>query len=235
MKKPSLIYLICILLFLYACGTDSIPSEEKTKKEIASIYVAKTTFEDIKNATLGDIKNVHVKNINISRSAILDTMNRNFSINNIALIMYENLSEEERATYDYIGVNIAQENGKENPYSFTLNTLKEIDATKKVAYQFAESIVNTSYKNLEPILATGQNPVEAAEAIKEYFTGMTESGGPIIDYYFYGIGEGELTSKTYYSHLGTLTYKNGVTQNFHVNIFEGDAVTKGYNINPIQP
>ncbi len=233
MKTPSLIiYVICIIC-MYSCGTDSSPSEEGTKKEISSLYLAQTTFEDIENATLGDIKNLHVKNVSVSQSPILDTLNTNFSLNNIAVITYENLSTEERETYDYIGVDISQKNGEENPSSFNMDTLEKIEASKKTAYTFAKSISDASYKNLEPILETGQDPVTAAKAIQDYFAGTTATAGDIVNYYFYGIGEGQHESKTYYTHLGTFEYKNGVTQNFHINVFEGEAVTKGYNINPI--
>ncbi|MFT5891832.1 MAG: hypothetical protein ACI9Y7_001939, partial [Dokdonia sp.] len=228
MKTPSfIIYVICILC-MYSCGTDSSPSEEKTKKEISSVYFAQTTFEDIENATLDDIENLHV-----SQSPVLDTLNTNFSLNNIAVITYENLSKEERETYDYIGVDISQKNGEENPYSFNMDTLEKIEATKKTAYTFAESISNASYQNLASILETGQDPVTAAKSIQDYFTGTTATAGDVINYYFYGVGEGQHESKTYYTHLGTFVYKNGVTQNFHVNVFEGDAVTRGFNINPI--
>lgn len=232
MKTPSCIYVICILC-MYACGSDTSPSEEKIEKEIASIYLADTTFEDIQNASLGDIENVYVKNINVSRSAVLDTLNSTFSLNNIAAIAYENLSDEEKESYEYIGVEISQENGEKNPYSFNMKTLKEIDATKKTAYTFAESISNASYKNLEPILDTGEDSATAAKALQDYFTGTTGTAGPVVHYYFYGLGEGTHQSKTYYTHLGTFVYKNGVTQNFHVNVFEGDVVTKGYNVNPV--
>lgn len=232
-KKPSYIYLICILC-IYACGSDLSPSEEKIKNEISSIYLAKATFEDIKNATLGEIKGVDVKNIHVSRSAILDTLNSTFALNSIATIAYEHISQEERDSYDYIGVTLTDKNGEENPYSFLSATLKEIDLTKKTAYQFAQSISEASYKNLEPILDTGQEPAAAATALKDYFTGTTATAGPIVNYSFYGVGEGNHQSKTYYTHLGTFFYKNGVTQNFFINVFEGESVTKGYNINPIK-
>ncbi len=233
MKTPSfIIYVICILC-MYSCGADSSPSEEETKKEISNLYLAQATFENIENATLGDIENLHVKNVHVSQSSILDTLNNNFSLNNIAVITYENLSKEERDTYDYIGVNITQKNGEENPYSFNMDTLEKIEASKKTAYTFAKSISDASYKNLEPILKTGQDPVTDAKAIQDYFKGTTATAGEVVNYYFYGIGEGQHESKTYYTYLGTFTYKNGVTQNFHVNVFEGETVTKGYNINPI--
>ena len=218
---------------MYSCGTDSSPSEKETKKEISSLYLAQATFEDIENATLGEIENLHVKNVSVSQSPVLDTLNNNFSLNNIAVITYENLSKEERETYDYIGVDISQKNVEKNPYSFDMDTLEKIEASKKTALIFAESISDASYKDLEPILETGQNPVAAAKALQDYFTGTTATAGDVINYYFYGIGEGQHESKTYYTHLGTFVYKNGVTQNFHVNVFEGDVVTKGYNINPI--
>jgi hypothetical protein len=218
---------------MYSCGTDSSPSEEETKKEISSLYLAQATFEDIENATLGDIENLHVKNVHVSQSPVLDTLNNNFSLNNIAVITYENLSKEESETYDYIGVDISQKNGEKNPYSFDMDTLEKIEASKKTALTFAESILDASYKNLESILETGQDPVTAAKAIQDYFIGTTNTAGDITSYYFYGIGEGEYESETYYTHLGTFVYKNGVTQNFHVNVFEGDVVTKGYNINSI--
>lgn len=233
MKTPSfIIYVICIVC-MYSCGTDSSPSEEKTKEDISSLYLAQATFEDIQNATLNDIENLHVKNVYVSQSPVLDTLNNNFSLNNIAVITYENLSEEEKGIYDYIGVEISQKNGEKNPYSFNMDTLEKIEASKETAYTFAESISNASYKDLESILETGQEPVVAAKSIADYFTGTTATAGDVVNYYFYGIGEGQHESKTYYTHLGTFIYKNGVTQNFHVNVFEGEVATRGFNINPI--
>lgn len=232
MKKSSYIYLICILC-ICACGSDLSPSEEKIKNEISSIYLADATFEDIKNATLGDTENLHVKNINVSRSPVLDTLGSTFALNSIATIAYENLSQEERNMYDYIGLEIAQKSGEANPFSFKTNTLEKINNTKKVAYQFADAISSASFKNMESILDTGQAPAEAAAVLQNYFKELTVSAGAIESYYFYGVGQGEHQSNKFYTHLGKFTYKNGMTQNFFVNVFEGDVVTTGYNVSPI--
>jgi hypothetical protein len=218
---------------MYACDSGISPSEKKIKKEVSSIYLAEASFEDIANATLGDVDNVDVKNVYVSQSPILDTLKINFSVNNIAAITYENLSDEERNSYDYIGVSISQKDEEKNPFSFTIHSLEKINAAKKTAYQFAESIWNTSYQNLEPILDTDQDPIKAAKAIQDYITGITASTGAIVNYYYYGLGEGKHESNTYYSYLGTFVYSNGMTQNFYVNIFEGGTAIKGYNINPI--
>ncbi|MEP0262745.1 hypothetical protein [Dokdonia sp.] len=232
MKNQYFISLICIL-FMYACDSGVSPSDKKTKKKVASIYLAETSFEDIFNGTLAEKENINVKNVYVAQSPILDTLNTNFSLNNIAAITYENLSNEERNNYDYIGVSIAQKNKENVPFSFSINTLEKINATKETIYQFAESISNASYKNLEPILATGLVPTQEAKTINDYFTETTASAGAIINYYYYGIGEGTHETSTYYTHMGTFVYGNGMTQNFHVNILEGDTQVKGYNINPL--
>lgn len=217
-----------------ACNSRPSPSEKEIEKEISHIYLATATFEDIIGGTLGDLKDVDVKNVYVSQSAILDTMNINFSRNNIATITYENLSPEERESYDYIGVDISQKNGEEVSFSFTISTLEQINTAKKTAYQFAESINNKSYQNLKSIVRTGPSGKEPATLLEDYFTKISASAGTITNYYFYGIGEGEHLSKTYYSFLGTFVYVNGMTQNFHVNVFVRSTVVEGYDINPIK-
>lgn len=218
---------------MYACSSGPTPSEKEIEKNISNIYLAKTTFEDIIGGTLGDFDNVDVKNVYVSQSTILDTMNINFSRNSIAAITYENLSPKERESYDYIGVDISQKNGEKNPFSFSTNTLEKMTATKKVAYQFAESIKNQSYQELEPIIKIGPDASQTAKAIEDHFSKNTTAAGTIINYYYHGAGEGEHQSKTYYTHLGTFVYANGMTQNFFVNIFEGASVIEGYNISAL--
>lgn len=229
MKTHSLTSIVCIL-FIYACSSGPTSSEKEIEKYISNIYLATATFEDIIGGTLGDLKDVDVKNVYVSQSTILDTMNINFSRNSIAAIIYENLSPEERGNYDYIGVDISQKNGEKNPFSFSVNTLEKMIATKKVAYQFAESIKNKSYQNLEPIIKIGTNPSQTVKTIDDYFSENTANSGNIVNYYYHGAGEGEHQSKTYYSHLGTFVYGNGKTQNFFVNVFEGASVIEGYNL-----
>ncbi len=218
---------------MYACSSGPTPSEQQIKKDIAAIYLAESTFEDITNGTLGDVENVDVKNVYVSQSAILDTMDINISRNSIAAITYENLSNEEKDDYNYIGVLIDQKNKEENPFSFSVKTLEKMIATKKIAYQFAESIKNKSYQDLVPIMKIGEDPTQTVKTISDYFSKNTAATGTIVNFYYYGAGEGEHQSKTYYSHLGTFVYGNGMTQNFFVNIFENESVIEGYTIDSL--
>ncbi|MFT5891833.1 MAG: hypothetical protein ACI9Y7_001940 [Dokdonia sp.] len=234
MKNQSYIYLACIL-FMYACGSDSDSntSEEEAKKDIHRIYLAETTFKDVFDGTIGDAKNIDVKNVYVSESAILDTLSINISRNNIAVITYENLSTEERELYGYIGVDISRKNKEKDPFTFSMKSAEKMNNAKKVAYQFAETISNASYQDLESILDPGFNPKKNTKEIQEYFSEITASTGKVINHYYYGAGEGKHESKTYYSFLGTLVYGNGMTQNFYVNVFEGSTFIEAYNISPL--
>lgn len=232
MKNQSYIYLACIL-FICACGSDSNPSEEKIKKEISSIYLAETTFKDVFDGTIGDVKNIDVKNVYVSESPILDTLDINISRNNIAVIIHENLSDEEKELYSYIGVDISRKNKEKDPFTFSINSTEKMNNAKKVAYQFAETISNASYQDLESILDPGFNPKKNTKEIQEYFSEITASTGKVINHYYYGAGEGKFETNTYYSFLGTFVYGNGMTQNFYVNVFEGSTFIEAYNISPL--
>lgn len=232
MKNRPYIYLIC-LLFIYACGDDSNSSEEKIKKEISNIYLAEATFKDVFDGTIGDIKNIDVKNVYISESTILDTSDINITRNNIAAIIHENLSDEEKELYNYIGVDISRNNKENDPFTFSISSTEKMNNAKKVAYQFAEAISNTSYQELESIIDPRLNPKKTAKEIQAYFSKITTSTGKIINQYYYGAGEGKFEEKTYYSFLGMFIYGNGMTQKFYVNVFEGSAVIEAYNISPL--
>ncbi len=232
MKNQPYIYLVCILL-MYACGVDSTPSEEKTRKDIHRIYLAETTFKDVFDGTIGDIKNIDVKNVYVSESAILDTLDINITRNNIAAIVHENLTDEEKELYSYIGVDISRNTKEKDPFTFSIGSTEKMNNAKKVAYQFAEIISNASYQDLESLLDPGFDPKKNTKEIKEYFSEITASTGKVINQYYYGAGEGKFENKTYYSFLGTLVYGNGMTQEFYVNVFEGSTFIEAYNISPL--
>lgn len=215
---------------MYACNSGMSPSEEKIKNEVNSIYLAEASFEDIKDGNLGDVEGVNVKNVYLSQSPILDTLNVNLSRNSIATITYENLSDDEKEIYDYIGIQIYRENGNVAPFSFPLETLKSLATTKLVANQFSEAIKNENFESLRTITDTGK---DTSQEIKDYFTEITNATGSIINYYYYGSGGGEYDAKPYHTHWGTFVYGNRMTQNFHVNIFEGNTIIHAYNIKPL--
>ena len=223
---------MCIL-FICACGSDSNPSEEEAKKEIQRIYLAKTTFKDVFDGTIGDVKNIDVKNVYVSESPILDTLDINISRNNIATIVHENLSDEEKELFSYIGVDISRKNKEKDPFTFSIKSAEKMNNAKKVAYQFAEIISNASYQDLESILDPGFDPKKNTKEIQEYFSEITASTGKVINHYFYGAGEGTFETNTYYSFLGTFVYANGMTQNFYVNVYEGSTFIEAYNISPL--
>lgn len=232
MKNQYFTYIFC-LLCLYACGSDSSPSEGKIKKEISSLYLAEITFTDVFDGTIGDVENIDAKNAYIAESSILDTLNINISRNNIATIIHENLTAEEKELYNYIGVDISRKNKERDPFTFSMNSIEKMNSAKKIAYQFAETISNASFQDLEPIMDPRLDSKKTVKDIQEYISEITASTGKVINHYYYGAGEGEYKSETYYSFLGTFVYGNGMTQDFFVNIFEGSTVIEAYNISPL--
>lgn len=232
MKNQFYIYLVCIVS-LCACGTDSNPSEEKATKEIHRIYLAETTFKDVFDGTIGEVENIDVKNVYVSQSGILDTLNINVSRNNIAAIVHEHLTDQEKELYSYIGVDISRKNKEKDPFTFSIDSAEKMNNAKKTAYLFAEKISNASYQDLESILDPGLNPSKTTKEIQDYFSEITASTGKIINHYYYGAGEGTFETKTYYSFLGTFVYGNGMTQNFFVNVFEGSTFIEAYQVSPL--
>jgi len=230
MKFSFYMFLITIgFLSMISCNSsEPNPTEEKINKEINAIYMSQTTFEDIFDGTLDGIKDVDVKNVYVSQSAILDTIDYTIARNNIAAIVYENLTPEERKLYEYIGIDITRTNKENAPFSFPTVNMEKQSTSKALADRFANAIQNESYEDLKGITEEG-----SSKRIKEYITEITTSAGKMINYSIYGMGEGEHDAKTIYSYYGQFVYANTMTQNFYVTLYEGEDSIAVFSISPL--
>lgn len=233
MKNKLFIGLFAVLIL---CSCNSSTSEEnpfkkELNRELHRMYKTEASYEDIYGATLGDTKDMDVRNINVKESKILDTFNINLSTTNIASITYETLSPEEKEEFGYIGVIIDRKDKTPEATTYPIAALKSLNHSKQIAYTFAEAIKNESFEKIVPIMFEEEG---IANTFEEYFNDTTEKFGDIVAYQYYGIGEAQYESKTYHSFLGKFIYSKGTSQTFYVNIFQDGDIITAYNLFPMK-
>lgn len=231
--KNLLSILLLSAILLSSCNSSTSEDDSFKKglnRELHRLYKTEASYKDVYDATLGKIEHMDVRNVYVNKSTILDTLNLNLSKTNIASVVYETLSPEEKEGFGYIGISIAQTDKGLDPTTYPLPALKSLDHSKQIAHKFGEAIKNKSFDEIVPIIFKEEG---ISNSFEEYFNDTTEKFGDIVSYYYYGIGEAEYESKKYHSFLGKFIYSKGVSQTFFVNIFQdGDSIT-AYNFYPI--
>ncbi|HIP48150.1 MAG TPA: hypothetical protein EYG92_04185 [Lutibacter sp.] len=204
--------ILTILIFslLFACATET---QQKGLDEIANHYKASTSFskgfQTIDSKTLSNFK------VQLSDSEMLDSLKSGVTLSNVALILFKNLTVEERKKYDYFYIEHIKKNSDTIKYIFTPNSLNAGLIQSKLFTDFSDKLLAKEYKLAAKMLDPIYYQEESEDSFTNYVTNLTNKHGEIMDYKRTGFGtiepnKGELM----YSFNGFLTFADGYKRNY---------------------
>ena len=196
---------LAILVVVVACASDT---EQKSLHDIGATYNAKTAYSKNFKSSVGE-KTVRAFTVTVSESKLIDSLNPNVSSSNIALMVYENLSEKEKDNYTAINVNLLNLKKDSANYTFQKQTLSELSEKAATFYTFTESLIKGNFGKIDEIKDENEIKGTVAHGVKKLIAKNEKLHGDLIGYKRFGIAEARDERGSAYQFQGFLEFENG--------------------------
>lgn len=207
MKKYISILLISAMI---SCASEN---QQKGLDLIAKHYQTEVSFS--KGFATNAGKSSARFNIKVANSPMLDTLRQDVTASNIALMLYESFTEDEKDDYDFIHVELKKD---------TLKALYDVKRLSKALDQaaiftnFSDDILNENYeaivKNIKPEY---QNP-ELASNLRSYVKRLRDVHGAVVAYKRVGFGiYTKPNNERLFHYSGHLEFVDGYIRPYELN------------------
>ena len=197
---------LCLIAMLFAaCASDS---EKKSLDKIAEIYDAKTSYTKSFNRSVGT-ETMKSFNVKVSESAMIDSLAATVTTANIAMLVYEGLTAEEKNNYTIIDVELVNAKNDTVAYIYPLDVLKKISDKSTYYKTFSESVMNRSYTKIDDIKNAKDIPDPIGETIAKKMAYLEQEYGALQGYKPFGVAEQKnAAGQTAYQYQGIFVFKN---------------------------
>lgn len=205
-------FLFVILIpFLFSCSSDSLNAGQK---EIASMFGAHKIEEGVSPKN----NEAYLKVTFSNPEYVSDSTNRPGIVGTCAILLYKNLSEEEKvkyANYDFT----FEGNGKKFDYGLNKKSILDLISFQNQATEFANMLCMGDYRGLADNYDSTYSDI-TADTLKATFSDLTMEVKPMDSIKYYAsypaeIKRNETSVKTYrfsaFLYQGKRTYKYFVT------------------------
>ena len=210
----SIIFLL-IAIFMVGCASES---QQKGLDEIAAYYDANTSFSKNYSNSVGT-KKITTFNIKITDSKMLDSLRADITCSNIALMLFDSFTEEEKKDYNYINVELIKKGNDTLSYSYNPEILNIGIDQVSIFTDFSEKLLAKDYKgvfnNIEPSLIQSNSLLQ----FTNYQTQFVNEHGNITAYKRYGFGVIKKEDGTQVlSFSGFLTFNDGFVKPYYMTV-----------------
>ena len=222
-------YLLTIFatLLLVSCASDT---EQKSLDTITSIYEGKASFSKGFNSNTGE-ETIRNFKIVVSESKLIDSLPPNNTSANIALIVYEGLTDAEKDKYDLIKVELMNLQNDTAFYNFTKPVLKGLSKKSQTFKKFSESIIDGSFETIDELKYEKAIPEPIGMKMKENFKAKEEKYGNLLRYEPIGIFRDKNGPGAIYQFHGRFIFENMIAPYLLVvEVDEGNDKFVGFNI-----
>ncbi len=197
---------VCLVALLFAaCASDS---EKKSLDKIAEIYNAKTSYTKSFNSSVGT-ETMKSFNVKVSESVMIDSLAATVTTANIAMLVYEGLTSEEKDNYTIIDVELVNAKNDTVAYNYPLDVLKEISDKSTYFKTFSESVMNKSYSKIDEIKNAQDIPDPLGETIAKKMAYLEQEYGALQGYKPFGVAEQKnAAGQTAFQYQGILMFKD---------------------------
>ncbi|GHC49598.1 hypothetical protein [Ulvibacter litoralis] len=217
-----------LALLVLSCASET---EQKSLNQIAEIYKAKTAYSKGFNSNVGE-KTIRNFKITASESKLLDSLRPELSSSNIALLVYEGFTSEEKETYDEIKVDILNLKKDTASFVFQLPVLEKLSKKSTAFKQFSENILLRKYNLLDSIKNAADFKTPISKSIEDLMQKNEAVFGELITYCPISLAETEDEISGIYQYRGLFIYKNdAIPYLVAVDATEGKDKMIGYKIN----
>ncbi len=201
--KPLLLFFATLLLI--GCASEN---EQKGLDKIAELYNAKTSYSKDLSSSAGK-KTIRQFNVKVSESKLIDSLQPTVTSANIALLVFENMSKEEKNKYTAIDVELVNSKKDTAGYTYPIKVLEGLSPKAKTFRTFSESIVNGNFNTIESIKNKKHIPQAIAKGLKINIESKEKKYGKVKNYQPFGIAEMKDEFGTIIQFQGFFNFSNG--------------------------
>lgn len=202
--KTTLSLFIAALL-LISCASDT---EQKGLDRIADIYDAKATYTKGFNSSVGE-ETVRRFTVKVSESRMIDSLNPNVTSANIAVIIFQGMSEEERDQYNNIDVEMVNKDNDTASYTYPNDVLKKLVAKAANFERFSKAMVDGDGGTIDLIRNTEFISEPIGNKVINALGKHKEAHGILMDYAPFGVAEISDESGAAYQFQSNLIFNDG--------------------------
>ena len=200
-------YILCTLLAftLMSCVSEN---EQKGLDYIGSLYDAKTSYSKSFDSEVGS-ETLKKFNVKLSESSRIDSLQPTVTTANIAWLMYESFTDDERKNYTHIEVELISAKNDTASYYYPMGLLETISKKGSTFKAFSQSLVDRDYIKIDGLKDDAVIPDPLALGLKNQIAQMEKQLGKLTSYEPFGIGEGQDELGTIYQFQAYLVFEQG--------------------------
>lgn len=228
MKFLSVLTGILTLVLMMSCVSEN---EQKGLDYIGALYGGETSYSKSFKSESGE-ESTRTFNVKIKASERIDTLEPTVTTSNIALLMYESFTEEEKEDYTHIDIELINKKNDTAGYYYPVNVLKSLSDKSKSYKIFSQSLVDKDYDKIDEIRNPDEIKQTASAGLEAYIDALEKKHGDLIGYEPFGIAEGKDDKGIIYQFQGYLLFENGQYQPYLVvlDAAEGEERLIGFRI-----
>lgn len=230
MKKSKVIIQFVFAIVILGCASES---QQKGLDQIGEQYKTKASFSKGFQTNAG--KSFSRFNVKVSGSPMLDTLRHEVTASNIALMLYDSFTDDEKDDYDYIHVELKKDSLQDS-FEATFDPKLLSDGLNQVAIftNFSDNLLHGNYEaiaaNVDPKFQSSQ----LANNLKSFMNNLHATHGNLVSYK--RIGFGIVTSannKKLFHYSGHLHFSDGYIRPYFVRTSKNidEDYISGYHLN----
>tara|TARA_Y100001933_G_scaffold264414_1_gene329923 strand:+ start:11515 stop:12180 length:666 start_codon:yes stop_codon:yes gene_type:complete len=193
-------------MLFFSCASEN---QQKGLGLVSDLYGAKTSYT--KGFKINNGKKATIFTVKVGQSKALDTLPWPTASSNIALMIYENFSDEERENFTNIAVekDEKEEDRRETQY-FELGRLADAMEQANVFKKFSDYLMKENYEAIVDDVDSRYKNAQTLPNLKAYMNGLIAKHGKITGYnrMEYGILTPNSGGDKLFKYLGYLKFSD---------------------------
>lgn len=213
MMKKSLSFLLFSFL-LMSCASEN---QQKALAKVAEVYGAKTGFSKGFSTSVGQEKITYFR-IKVSDSDIIENLIPENVASNIAIMVYDDLAEDEKKDYTHIEVEITKKDTTQKKVlrNFKVEELKNPAKQVAIFETLSNAVKNNDFQLMANLIEPQYRQPQTAEKMATYFKNFISQNGKIDSYKRTQFGLRTVDGIGYYVYSGFFIFKNGKHLNYNI-------------------
>jgi len=205
-------YILCTLLALALVSCVS-ENEQKGLDYIGSIYDAKTSYSKSFDSELGS-ETVKKFNIKVSESSRIDSLQPTVTTANIAWLMYESFSADEKENYTHVDVELISTKNDTASFYYPVDVLETLGKKAINFKAFSQNLVDRDFVKIDALKDDNEIPASLTVGLKNKIVQMEQQLGKLVGYEPFGISEVKDDLGAAYQFQGYLVFEKGAYKPF---------------------
>ncbi|UZR94924.1 hypothetical protein [Chondrinema litorale] len=220
-----ILLLIAMVGALFSCVSEN---EQKGLDKIANHYNVKTSYTKGFKTNAGEKNTIFT--IKVGDSEMIDTMQHALVSSNIALMLYESFTPEERSEYSYLEVKFDKDSAKEDGSFYEPALLADGLDQAVIFSNFSDNLLTKNYEAIVNNLKPEYKSPQLANNLSNFMANLSNQHGEVIDYKRVGFGISNGGSLFHYS--GHLKFRDGFVKSYFLTASKqpSEDYIMGYNL-----